>query len=50
MKARRARRTPITVRIPIRSKHEDLSRQHRGKNTEHLVPLLHPGPVVVTRR
>lgn len=50
MAARRTKCAPITVRIPIRSRHEDLSRQHRGKNTEHLVPLLHPGPVVVTRR
>lgn len=50
MNRRSAKRAPITVRIPIRSRHEDLSRQHRGKNTEHLVPLLHPGSVVVTRR
>lgn len=50
MSRRPARRTPVTVLVPVRSRHEDQSRQRRGKCTDHLSPLLHAGPVVVTRK
>lgn len=50
MSRRPARRTPVTVHVPVRSRHEDQSRQRRGKCTDHLAPLLHAGPVIVTRK
>lgn len=43
-------RAPVTVMVPVRSRHEDQSRQRRGKCTDHLAPLLHAGPVIVARK
>lgn len=50
MSPRPAKRHPTTVRVPVRSRYEDTSRQQRGKCTDRLVHLLHAGPVVVTRK
>ena len=50
MTRRPTQRAPITVLVPVRSRHEDQSRQRRGKCTDHLAPLLHAGPVIVTRK
>ena len=50
MSPRPVKRQPITVHVPVRSRYEDTSRQQRGKCTDHLVHLLHAGPVVIARK
>jgi hypothetical protein len=50
MMAQGAKPTPITVRVPLRSRHEDASRQQRGKHTEHIAHLLQAGPVIIARK
>lgn len=50
MSTRTVQRAPITVHVPVRSRHEDQSRQQRGKCTEHIAHLLHAGHVIVTRK
>lgn len=50
MSAHPVKRQPVNVRVPVRSRYEDTSRQQRGKCTDHLAHLLHAGPVVITRK